>query len=555
MTAQKKVLAVLIGSLFVGSLLTACGGGSSSGVESPTSTAFSGTGVDGYLSGATVFLDINNNQAQDANEPSATTDESGKYTLSYTGVGELPATAKLIMFGGIDTGTGLPFSGVMFAKADRNDPSANITPLTTLLSALIDAGQTEEAASVKLSSVFGIDKNNIKADPMVLVAQDPAILQKSVAVQKAIEVLAAAEARGQDTASQVYTGATQKVGNLLAKSLMTESESSIAVDALIKNAVDTAVTANDTSFTNLTAVSNASSAAQATAKLTELVVADSVANLVADQSLTSLTNASDIANLVQLNVNTKIAGLAELQQQTIAAASQASTTAEQSFDLNSSDSNLTALINDALRATVKTLTLDNSSSVADNPFSSTIDAIAKPLELAVKTNEYVAGLAAVQVASSVNLRLPAGYSTLTLNNSNPSDGLVQVQANNGQNGIKINVPVTQAQDKLIATIEAYKSQLNATIAVADLTTTSSYTANLNSQQTSSSVNVVLPAGYIVGAVTNTNTQDGIVLIQANDGKGAVINIDVNVGSNDASIYDQASYATATGGAITSATAN
>ena len=81
MTAQKKILAVLIGGLFVGSLLTACGGGGSS-APTVAPQSVTGFGVDGYIAGATVFLDLNNNGVADGGEPSTTTDAQGKYTLS-----------------------------------------------------------------------------------------------------------------------------------------------------------------------------------------------------------------------------------------------------------------------------------------------------------------------------------------------------------------------------------------------------------------------------------------------------------------------------------------
>jgi hypothetical protein len=67
--------------------LTACGGGGSDSeapVEIqpiPPAATISGKVIDGYVTGATVFLDLNGNTVLDNNEPSATTGDNGEYSL------------------------------------------------------------------------------------------------------------------------------------------------------------------------------------------------------------------------------------------------------------------------------------------------------------------------------------------------------------------------------------------------------------------------------------------------------------------------------------------
>src|SRR5471030_1302037 len=66
-----------------GILLTGCGGddsssSSTSGTASPT---ISGNVIDGYIQGAKVCLDVNNNNRCDSDEISATTTEGGAFTL------------------------------------------------------------------------------------------------------------------------------------------------------------------------------------------------------------------------------------------------------------------------------------------------------------------------------------------------------------------------------------------------------------------------------------------------------------------------------------------
>ena len=65
--------------LILATSLTACGGGSSGPMLSAsTSTTLEGRVIDGYISGATVCLDLNNNYLCDIpDEPSAVTSTGG----------------------------------------------------------------------------------------------------------------------------------------------------------------------------------------------------------------------------------------------------------------------------------------------------------------------------------------------------------------------------------------------------------------------------------------------------------------------------------------------
>ena len=82
-------------------VLTACGGGGGGSSSSGTSTTIAGAVIDGYIEGATVCLDVNDNGVCDASEPSVVTGANGAYTLSYAGdtkglhvISVIPATAK-----------------------------------------------------------------------------------------------------------------------------------------------------------------------------------------------------------------------------------------------------------------------------------------------------------------------------------------------------------------------------------------------------------------------------------------------------------------------------
>ncbi len=83
---DKKSLRSIFTSLFLITLI-GCGGGSSSEQTvntKPTTQSYSITVIDGYLRSATVWLDLNNDGIQNSGEPSTTTQNNGKATLTLS---------------------------------------------------------------------------------------------------------------------------------------------------------------------------------------------------------------------------------------------------------------------------------------------------------------------------------------------------------------------------------------------------------------------------------------------------------------------------------------
>jgi len=109
---------------------------------------------DGYIVGATVFADNNNNGLND-DGVSTLTNGVGGFTLEG-------ATGGLYMSGGTDAATGLAFEGVLRAPAG----STSITALTTLIAEVEDLGSLN--AAYQVGSAFGItDFNSIlTTDPI-----------------------------------------------------------------------------------------------------------------------------------------------------------------------------------------------------------------------------------------------------------------------------------------------------------------------------------------------------------------------------------------------------
>ncbi|EKS9844507.1 hypothetical protein QDD82_005361 [Burkholderia cepacia] len=152
--------------------LAACGGGGDSGQPSagggttpttPTPT-ITGKAIDGYLPGATVCLDLNNNGVCDAGEPSAITDATGQFSISYSGdangktllVQVTPATKDLSRPSGFQFPASFTLSRVVQSSANQV-----ITPLTALVTAQMQAGLSQTQAISAVQSLLGsqVDPN------------------------------------------------------------------------------------------------------------------------------------------------------------------------------------------------------------------------------------------------------------------------------------------------------------------------------------------------------------------------------------------------------------
>jgi len=150
--------------------MTGCGGGSTAPTNS-TATTFSGKVIDGYIEGATVCLDLNNNQACDTGEPTDKSIAGGGYKLDVTGLSAdkikaahlltvIPTTAKDADDGGktlAEAGKSafnLLAPAAAYVATDGTLSSAVISPLTTLVSHEIIAGNNMPLATAE-SNVRG----------------------------------------------------------------------------------------------------------------------------------------------------------------------------------------------------------------------------------------------------------------------------------------------------------------------------------------------------------------------------------------------------------------
>jgi hypothetical protein len=169
---KTQILAVL--TIISVGIIAGCGGGSST-----PATSISGKVADGYLVGATVFMDKSNppNYQQDPGEPSATTDANGAYTLMNVDpadVGKYPIVAMAIK--GVtkdrDTNTFVNNSYILSMPATDLSGTANssnfISPMSTQVRELMGTGKTMQQAMDQLNAKLGLPVGtNMLADYMV----------------------------------------------------------------------------------------------------------------------------------------------------------------------------------------------------------------------------------------------------------------------------------------------------------------------------------------------------------------------------------------------------
>jgi hypothetical protein len=146
-----------------------------------SSTSISGIAVDGYIAGATVYIDSNNNGRKNAGEPSAITDKDGYFSTAKNSTDYCAGDATYLQklhclktsevgdgfvirtFGGYDLYTGEPFLGSLARRVtpDSDGVIANqmISPLTSML---VDIPDTDDQQA--LLDFFGLASSDLDAD-------------------------------------------------------------------------------------------------------------------------------------------------------------------------------------------------------------------------------------------------------------------------------------------------------------------------------------------------------------------------------------------------------
>ena len=125
--------------------------------------------VSGYLSGATVWQDINDDGIQDASEPFATTDGRGQFKLSLN---KATQDSPILLKGGLDMGTGMMNDKVIKINSDlafsanRDWGEYSLTPLShlTLEVQNLDRSINDKTALIDISKALGFENGWVEGE-------------------------------------------------------------------------------------------------------------------------------------------------------------------------------------------------------------------------------------------------------------------------------------------------------------------------------------------------------------------------------------------------------
>ena len=279
-------------------------------------TQTSGKLVDGYIAGATVFADANDNGVLDTGEAFTTTAADGSFTL-------VGGSGSLVSIGGTDVSTGVQFQGSLKAPAG----STVITPLTTLIVEIIAAAASQPVpvvvtaaeASSQIANAFGFGNAGIDLttfDPVPTAvdgdATATAVLSAAIQVQSTVAQIAAVGGDSDLVFSSIATAVaaaatepTPTLVDLSAASTITTIVSDAGVTGQAASVVASTVAAANTTIQdagNVTELAQAGQVAQGAAAEQLEALATAIAN---NEDTTALTDqittayVTDIANTVQ----------------------------------------------------------------------------------------------------------------------------------------------------------------------------------------------------------------------------------------------------------------
>jgi hypothetical protein len=179
------------GAVLIASALAGCGGGSDAGSGGGTITKLSGAVIDGYINGAKVCLDLNNNQSCDTGEPTTKSGVNGAYTLDVSAISadalknaHLLTVVPTDAYDSDDRGLTLDKAGkkgfsmlapvAAYVNSDKTLSKAVISPLTTLVSHdMIANNKPMEGAQNAVRSRLGLGHTvNLNQDFVAAKATD-----------------------------------------------------------------------------------------------------------------------------------------------------------------------------------------------------------------------------------------------------------------------------------------------------------------------------------------------------------------------------------------------
>jgi len=241
--------------LTIATILTGCGGGGSSSTSASITNGLSGVAVDGYLSGATVFLDLDGNGVQNGTEPSTTTGTNGSFTLDLGNLSSASTSGKaIVVSGGTDIDTGNAFAGTLKTVIDTSLSQQVASPLTTIVHAKVTTnGVSLATARSEVATSLGLTATDLTTDPIKLYNSKPEVYKKGVALQRAMEKDNGYKDRlKNDLDGNIKTNTQLASGSVTAQELDDDENNAIPVDPTNASPVLTSTPSSTIAQPNIT---------------------------------------------------------------------------------------------------------------------------------------------------------------------------------------------------------------------------------------------------------------------------------------------------------------
>ncbi len=230
---------VLISSVLAAVFISGCSGddnsttNNSSSAENTSVNKITGRVIDGYIDGATVFLDINGNGILDEQESRVTSNSEGEYSIPIDTTEEENAT--IVAVGGFDTDTNSTFKGKL--KAPAGEP--NITPATTLITEIMEQNLTKEEAKQRVAELLSVDVEDISKDPIAVANEtdNTNLLKANLKIQKSLELIK--DVSNKDTDSVITELAKKAVDSESIENALEKTSEELIVDTETKEIATT----------------------------------------------------------------------------------------------------------------------------------------------------------------------------------------------------------------------------------------------------------------------------------------------------------------------------
>jgi hypothetical protein len=156
-----STILIFVGCSSDGSDATAATTDSTTSTTTDSTSDISGKAADGYLAGATVFLDKNGNKELDGDEPSTTTDSTGAYKLkvSQTDLNQYPIVVK-VDENTVDLDTNNPVGGTYTLESPIGNEGF-ISPLTDFIQQqlALNPGMSKKDLETLIFNAMGSNSN------------------------------------------------------------------------------------------------------------------------------------------------------------------------------------------------------------------------------------------------------------------------------------------------------------------------------------------------------------------------------------------------------------